>query len=83
MAQRRQAEWKEAIAPMEGAAADAGAAFDEATMTHDTLAQQSADLGTQIDQLSTDPRLGQKQGGILGFGAHLSPEEPTQLPEPA
>ena len=78
MAQRRQAEWKEAIAPMEGAAADAGAAFDEATMTHDTLAQQSADLGTQIDQLSTDPRLGQKQGGILGFGAHLSPEA-TQL----
>lgn len=70
MSQRRSAEWKQAIEPMEGIAADASSQFDTAKEQHDSMAQQSAQLDAQIDNLSSNPALGERTGGILGFGSH-------------
>jgi hypothetical protein len=39
-------------------------------MQHDSMLQQSAALDAQIDQLSANPQLNEKAGGILGFGQH-------------
>ncbi len=70
--QRRQAMWKEAIAPLEGSAA-------EAVINHDLATQRSLEIQANIDALTQQSAafspevLSETQGGVFGVGGSPTP----------
>lgn len=67
--QRRSAQWKEAVAPMDAMASQAKVNHDMAGQQVLDLQDKSQKLQDEINQLNVNPQLNETAGGIMGVGA--------------